>query len=293
MVTNSFPEIFNVLRPRLAGIAYRMLGSQADVEDVLQDAWLRWRDTDRSLLRSPEAWLVTVVTRLAIDRLRAAQAERLRYVGEWLPEPIVSWHGETPEAIVERSSELSVAFMYLLERLGPDERAAFLLRQVFDYDYAEIAEMLGKNVVAVRQLVHRAGERVRAGRRRFNVSPEQHRRLLESFISAADSGDFAAVRALLQDNAEAIGDGGGKVPSQIFRGADRIAKVYWASYQRLGARTEHRLAMVNGEPGIVRLVDAKLESAIAMTTDGERIHAIYVIRNPDKLAHIARLGNGF
>src|SRR3569832_171640 len=180
---------FEALRPRLFGIAYRMLGIRADAEDVLQDAWRKWRDTDQAGLQSAEAWLVTVVTRLAIDRLRAAKTERDAYYGDWLPEPIVAWHDETPERIVERADDISLAFMHLLERLGAEERAAFLLRQAFDYDYEDIARMLGKSEAAVRQTIHRAGERLRLERPRFEVPRETHQRLLERFVQAASSGD--------------------------------------------------------------------------------------------------------
>jgi RNA polymerase sigma-70 factor (ECF subfamily) len=287
-MTDASPT-FERLRPRLFGIAYRMLGVRADADDVVQDAWLRWQSTDRTLLRSAEAWLVTVVTRLAIDRLRAAKTEREAYVGAWLPEPIVDWHEETPEQLAERANDLSVAFLYLLERLAPEERAAFLLRQAFDYDYPEIARMLGKQEPAVRQMVHRAQERLRLERPRFAVPREQHRRLLERFVRAAGTGERAAIRALLAEDAVALGDGGGKVPSVAggFHGAERVTNLYWAQHLRLGARLEYRLATVNGEPGFVRLVDGRLESAQAVVTDGERILAIYVVRNPDKLARIA------
>lgn len=280
---------FDELRPRLFGIAYRMLGIRADAEDVLQDAWLRWRDADRTQLQSAEAWLVTVVTRLAIDRLRAAKAERAAYSGEWLPEPIVDWHDDSPESIVERAGEVSLAFMHLLERLGPEERAAYLLRQAFDYDYGEIARMLGKNEPAVRQLVHRASERIKLERPRFSVAPEQHKRLLERFIRAAGTGDRAAIRALLADQVEAIGDGGGKVrsvPGGLY-GGERVTNLYWAQYLRLRERVQYRLATINGEPGLLRYMDGRLESAQTVVTDGERIVAIYAVRNPDKLARIA------
>lgn len=282
---------FDALRPRLFGIAYRMLGTRADAEDVLQDAWLRWQDADQPSLQSAEAWLVTVVTRLAIDRLRAAKAEREHYAGTWLPEPLVDWHEDTPEAMLERAGELSLAFMHLLERLGAEERAAFLLRQAFDYDYGEIAHMLGKSPAAVRQLVHRAGERLRSERPRFEVPRERHRRLVQQFIHAASTGDRAAIRALLADDVEAIGDTGGKAPAVRggLRGGDRIANLFWAQYLRLGARIEYRLATVNGEPGLLRYIDGELESAGSLQTDGERIVALYVVRNPDKLADIARV----
>jgi RNA polymerase sigma-70 factor (ECF subfamily) len=281
---------FEPLRPRLFGIAYRMLGIRADAEDVLQDAWLRWREADHASLQSPEAWLVTVVTRLAIDRLRAAKVEREVYSGDWLPEPIVEWDVDTPEAIVERAGELSIAFLHMLERLGAEERAAFLLRQAFDYDYADIARMLGKSEAAVRQTIHRAGERLRQERPRFEVPQDEHRRLLERFVSAAGSGDRNAIHALLAEEVEAIGDGGGKVAAVAggMRGADRVTNLYWAHYLRLGPRVTFRIATINGEPGFLRYVDGQLESAQSMVTDGERILAIYVVRNPDKLARIAR-----
>jgi RNA polymerase sigma-70 factor (ECF subfamily) len=282
-------EPFDRLRPRLFGIAYRMLGTRADAEDVLQDAWLRWHEADQAALQSAEAWLVTVVTRLAIDRLRAAKTEREAYVGEWLPEPIVGWDLDTPEAIVERAGELSVAFLHMLERLAPEERAAFLLRQAFDYDYGEIARMLGKNEAAVRQMIHRAGERVRQQRPRFEVPREKHQELLERFIQAAGTGDRSAIRALLDDDVSAIGDGGGKVAAVAggMHGGDRVTNLYWANHLRLGSRIEYRMATINGEPGFLRYVDGQLESAQAVVTDGERIRAIYVVRNPDKLARIA------
>jgi RNA polymerase sigma-70 factor (ECF subfamily) len=283
-------ETFERLRPRLFGIAYRMLATRTDAEDVLQDAWLRWQAADRAALQSEEAWLVTVVTRLAIDRLRAAKLEREHYVGEWLPEPLVEWHDDSPERLVERADELSVAFLYMLERLGPEERAAFLLRQAFDYDYAEIARVVGKAEPAVRQMIHRAGERLRLERPRFEVPRETHRRLLERFAAAASTGDRAAIRALVADEVEAIGDGGGKVPSFAggLRGGDRVANLYWAQYLRLGPRVQYRIVGINGEPGLLRYFDGRLESAQALVTDGERIVTIYTVRNPDKLARIAQ-----
>lgn len=289
MTDVSLAEPFDRLRPRLFGIAYRMLGIRADAEDVLQDAWLRWQAADRAALQSGEAWLVTVVTRLAIDRLRAAKVEREAYVGTWLAEPIVEWHEETPERIAERASELSLAFLHMLERLGAEERAAFLLRQAFDYDYGEIAHMLGKSEAAVRQMIHRAAERLRLQRPRFEVPREQHQRLLQRFIRAAGSGDRAAIRALLDDEVHAIGDGGGKVAAVAggLHGGERVTNLYWANHLHLGSRMEYRLATINGEPGVLRYIDGQLESAQSFVTDGERIVAIYVVRNPDKLARIA------
>lgn len=288
MASNASHETFEAVRPRLFGIAYRMLGIRADAEDVVQDAWLRWQGVDTAGLQSAEAWLVTVTTRLSIDRLRAAKAERESYVGWWLPEPLVEVDEHTPEAAAELAGDLSVAFLHLLERLAPEERAAYLLRQVFDYDYPEIAAILDKSEAGVRQAVHRAGERVRAGRPRFKVPAATHLRLLEKFVLAARSGERAAIRALLDENAQAIGDGGGKVPSLrgSLHGADRVANLYWAQALKFGPRLEYRIATVNGEPGLLRYIDGRLESAQAVVTDGSHIVSMYVVRNPDKLQHI-------
>jgi len=253
---------------------------------VVQDAWLRWQGANHGAIQSPEAWLVTVVTRLAIDRLRSASAEREAYEGLWLPEPLVEVDHASPETLAERASELSLAYMWLLQRLGPEERAAFLLRQVFDYDYAEVAAQLGKSEAACRQLVSRAGERVQQGRTRFDVPPDAHRQLLTRFMAAAASGERDAIRALLADDCELVGDGGGKVKSfgVVVANADRVAALY-AQMVRL-ARIEYVLAMVNGEPGLLRYVDGQLESAQGIASDGERITGLYVVRNPEKLAGI-------
>lgn len=284
-------DTFATLRPRLFSIAYRMLGSRADAEDVLQDAWLRWDRAERAALVSAEAWLVTVVTRLAIDRLRAAKAEREAYVGWWLPEPLVELDERTPEAAAEMASELSVAFLWVLERLSAEERAAFLLRQVFDHDYGEIAVLLGKSEAACRQMVHRASERVQQARPRFDVPKDAHRRLLETFMQAARSGETQAIKAVLADDVQIIGDGGGKVSSfrKVVRGADNIARLYGHLTRRSGEAQVYRFAWINGEPGLLRYVDGKLESAQAFLFEGGRIAAIYAVRNPDKLAGIPPL----
>ncbi|WP_374566286.1 RNA polymerase sigma-70 factor [Ideonella sp.] len=289
----SFPDdaldAFAAARPKLFSIAYRMLGTRTDAEDVLQDAWLRWHQVDRSTLQSAEAWLVTVVTRLAIDRLRVAKTEREAYVGWWLPEPLVEAIDErTPEAVAELAGELSVALLWVLERLSPEERAAFLMRQAFDQDYADIAALLGKSEAACRQLVHRATERVQQDRPRFDVSQGAQYRLLEKFVHAARHSDRDAMKALLADDVQVVGDGGGKVPAflHILRGAERITNLYWAMALRLKDKVAYRIAQINGEPGLLRYIDGQLESAQAVVTDGERIVAIYAVRNPDKLAGI-------
>lgn len=281
-------DTFAMLRPRLHAIAYRMLGTRADADDVLQNAWLRWHVAEHGALQSAEAWLVTVVTRLAIDRLRAAKLERENYVGWWLPEPVVELDERTPEAAAEMASELSMAMLYVLERLSPEERAAFLLRQVFDHDYDEIASLLGKTEAACRQIVHRASERVQQDRPRFAVAKDAHRRVLEKFMEAARSGQREAMKAMLADDVHLVSDGGGKVPSfgKLLHGSERIANLYYATARRLTDKVVYCLAQINGEAGLLRYVDGQLESAQAFMTDGERIVAIYSVRNPDKLRGI-------
>ena len=284
-------SIFQSHRRRLHGIAYRMLGSPAEAEDVLQDAWLRWNESDTGNLRSAEAWLVTVVTRLAIDRLRALRSERESYTGFWLPEPLVELASESPEQQLELADQVSVAFLAVLEQLAPEERAAFLLRQVFDADYADVALALGKSEAACRQLVHRAAERLRAGKPRFAVSRDRHLALLRAFAEAAGSGDLLRIKALLADDAELVSDGGGKVNSfgKVLRGSQRLAQLYFAISRRSGAAMRLVLVDVNGLPGLARFIDGALESIQSFETDGERILSIHTQRNPDKLARATAL----
>ena len=284
-------DYFQARRRRLFSIAYRMLGVRADAEDVLQDVYLRWQGADMAQLDSPEAWLVTVTTRLSIDRLRAAKAERAAYVGTWLPEPMVEEDmAASPEQAAERADDVAYALLVMLERLAPEERAAFLLRQVFDHDYADVARILGKSEAACRQLVHRARERVRHERRRYAVTPQTHRAQLEKFILAAQSGDYHRIMALLSDDVQNAGDGGGKMPATFHPlvGAARVARLYYAIARRNGDRLSYRIARINGEPGLLRYLDGRLEAALSFVMDGDGIAAIYTVRNPDKLRHIAQ-----
>jgi len=279
---------FQSHRARLFGVAYRMLGSRADAEDVLQDAWLRWHEADVGALQSPEAWLVTVVTRLCLDRLRTARQDREHYIGPWLPEPILTDTLPSPELQLEMQNEVSVAFLALLERLGPEKRAAFLLKEVFDYDYPEIAEMLGKAEPALRQMVHRAREEVRAGRPRFAMAEEARERLLEKFMAAATTGNRAAVMALLSEDAEYMSDGGGKVYAalKVLHGPERIGRLYY-SIARSWPGLRYQLIRINGEIGAANVFEGKLHSVLSFRIDGDRITGIYVMRNPDKLAGIS------
>ncbi len=281
-------DIFERHRQRLMGIAYRMLGTRSNAEDILQDAYVKWMQSDTAELRSPEAWLVTVVTRLCIDRLRLAKAEREHYVGEWLPEPWVSDHAPAAEHPIEMANDLSIAFLVVLERLSPEERAAFLLKEVFEFEYAEIAQMIGKNVEACRQLVHRARGRVKEGRPRFEVSRQAHLLLLKRFMEAARTGDMEKLKALFAEDISLTGDGGGKVPSVLrpLHGAERVAKLYYAISRRYQGRMDFRISEINDIPGIIRHVDGKLDSAVSLVTDGVRSLEIYVVRNPEKLKSV-------
>jgi len=284
-------RVFDAERPRLFGLAYRMLSTRADAEDVLQDAYLRWRSVDADRIESAHAWLTTVVTRLAIDRLRRARIEREAYFGPWLPEPLAEDEAPSPETAAEREGDLSIAFLVLLEALSPQERAAFLLHDVFDEDYADVAVMLGKSEAACRQMVHRARERVTAKRRRFVVDDETRIRMLRKFIDAATSGERDAIKALLAPDATLVSDGGGKAIAAIrpLYGAERIAWLWFAVAERSRGRVERRIVRVNREPALATSYDGRLHSVATIVTDGERIYAHYTIANPDKLRSFAHL----
>jgi RNA polymerase sigma-70 factor (TIGR02957 family) len=286
-------QIFNRLRPRLQGIAYRMLGSTAEAEDVVQDAWMRWRDAAQNVPNNAEAWLVSVTTRLAIDRLRTVKVQREHYIGTWLPEPLVADSPPPPDQLLENVENVSIAFLTLLERLTPEARAAFLMREVFDADYSEVADTLGKSESACRQLVHRAKVQLREKRARFAVPQETHMRLLRDFAAASERGDFAMLKSMLAEDAELIGDGGGKVPSfgRPLQGGERIAQLYFATSRRFGSVLSTRLAPINGEWGLLRFIDGVLESVQSFETDGTRIVRIHAQRNPEKLARIAAMLN--
>lgn len=287
--------LFEHCRPQLRGLAYRMLGSQAEAEDVVQDAWLRWQATDPATVLQPRAFLSRTVARLCLDRLKSAQATREVYVGPWLPEPLVEEAGleaDDPAAASERADDISYAFMLALQRLSPLERAAFLLHDVFDCDFAEIAQTLGRSPAACRQLATRAREQLRAGRPRFRPSAEQALRLLGAFEQALRSGDAGRLKTLLAEDARYIADGGGRVaaPRIVVAGAERVARVLAGLARKHppppGARIERR--RINGLPGyLVRLGDGAPLQTLALEMDAAgRIAAVYVVRNPDKLRHL-------
>ena len=287
--------VFEHLRQRLFAVAYRMTGTRADADDVVQEAYLRWHRADTSGVRSPEAWLVRVTTRLSIDRLRRASLEREKYTGPWLPEPLFG--DPSPEERLELDSDLSMAFMVLLERLAPVERAAFLLHDVFECDYPEIARALRKSEAACRQIVHRARERVRGDRRRFRASEEECRGLIEKFVEAAGAGDEETLLSLFAEDATLTSDGGGVVPAarKVVRGRRRIARLFLVLARRFRGRMAQTILTINGEPGLVTFLDGAPLTATSFETDGGRILALYNVLNPEKLQGVkalmrARLG---
>jgi RNA polymerase sigma-70 factor (ECF subfamily) len=276
-------------RPRLFGIAYRMLGDVADAQDLVQETFLRWQQADRDAITAPEGWLVAVVSRLAIDRLRRAATERAAYHGPWLPEPIAT-DAAAPDYRAELASDLSMALLVLLERLGPEERAAFLLRDVFDADYETIAQAVGRSEPAVRQMVHRARERVRSDRVRHVTSAETHERLLGRFLEALAADDEGAVLALVAPDATFTSDGGGRVPAarkELF-GGPRIARALLAIERKYGPRETHALRIVNGEPAIVTSIDGHVAYVTSVAIEADRIVAFYRVLNPEKLSTLTR-----
>jgi len=278
--------LFEEHRPRLFGLAYRMLGTPTDAEDVLHDAWLRLHAQDVTALDDPEAWLVTVTTRLALDRLRRAKAEREHYPGPWLPEPLMP-QDEQPDAEFERGESLTLSFLLLLERLNPEERAAFLLHEVFDYDHAETATILGITQEASRQRVHRAKSRLREGRPRFHVDEAAQRRLLQRFVAAMAEPRLDVLRALFAEDAVHVSDGGGLASATLhpLHGAERLARLY-QQIARNVAGVRYEFATLNGAPALFMLDGDTLATAMWIECDGDRITAIHSLRHPGKLARI-------
>lgn len=277
-------DLFASSRPILFAIAYRMLGSVMDAEDVVQDAFLRWQEAPETDVRSPRAYLTTIVTRLAINHLRSARSQRETYVGPWLPEPIVT--EETPDN-VELAESLSMAFLVLLERLSPVERAVFLLHDVFEFGYGEIARMVDKTELNCRQILARATKRMGAPRPRFKADPEQARRLTRRFTEASKEGNLDGLVALLAEDIVLWADGGGKTPgaaSRPVRGATPVAQFVVNVMRRfVPAGTTVRPATINGQPGFIAYVSGRPLSALILDVRDGRIRTIFAIGNPDKL----------
>lgn len=279
-------EELEAYRGLLFTIAYRMTGSAADAEDLVQDAYVRYAATDREVVRDVKAFLVTILTRLALDKLKSAQTKREEYIGPWLPEPVFTGIDGDPYARAARDEHIEMALLRTLERLSPQERAVLLLYEVLDHDHNEIADLLGITSAASRQLLHRAKERVAAEKQRFTPPPEQQRRLIESFIAAAASGDVAALRNVLAEDVVSLADGGGKsfAAKRPVLGADAVARMWVGIVTKFGEGVEPSIEEVNGQPALVARRAGAIASIGMFLTDGERITEILSFVNPDKLA---------
>jgi RNA polymerase sigma-70 factor (ECF subfamily) len=286
---------FEPLRRRLLGLAYRMLGSMADAEDAVQEAYVRWHAADRGKVLDPRAFLMTTTTRICLDMLTSARARHEEYVGPWLPEPVLDTAALAPDRRAELAEDLSIALLLTLDRLSPLERAAFLLHDVFDFSFAEIAAALDRSETACRQLANRARAHVREARPRGAAAPSseveaRHAQLMSAFVAATRSGDVTTLMKLLASDVRVVTDGGGKVQAalNVLEGADRAAR-FLAGATRKGWREDFtlRFAAINGLPGIIVESPAGPEQTAAFEIEGGVIRALYVVRNPDKLRHLA------
>lgn len=282
---------FEASRPRLMGLAYRMLGSRSDAEDVLQDAYLRILEVPAEKLRNAEAYLMTVVSRLCLDQAKSARAKREVYVGPWLPEPIVDQAAPSPESIVALADDLSFALLVTLQKLSPAERAAFLLHDVFDSSFNEIAETLGRSEAACRQLAARARKAVVSERPGKPATPAAHQALLHSFLEALRSGDVSRMTALLKADVVSYSDGGGvKIAAlrPIF-GADKVARFYLGvtrKHEAQGGTSYWIERTINGLPGFIGYSDGELDHTFNISVEEGKIAAIFVVRNPTKLGAV-------
>ena len=295
-MTETVLDQFQAQRPLLFSVAYRMLGSASDAEDVVQDAWLRYSAAQPAEVRSPRAFLTTVVTRLCLDRLKSARAAREAYVGPWLPEPVVTDEQPGPERSMALAESVTLAFMVLLETLSPEERAVFLLREVFEHDYTDIAAMLEMTPANCRQVFHRAKERIADRRPRFRGAAAAKRPLVDRFVHAMRAGDADEFASVLAADVGFWSDGGGKVPAarRPVHGREAVATML-AGFHRAAPASGVDLATVslhgadiNGEPAMLLRIGGRLDSVYTFTTDDAAISAIRVVRNPDKLQYLER-----
>lgn len=278
-------SFFDRQRSYLFAIAYRMLGSAADADDMVQEAWLRWQRDDRSGVSNPRGYLAGVVTRLCLDRLRELKRRREEYVGPWLPEPLLT---QAPADGGELAESLSLAFLTMLERLTPVERAVFLLRQVFGYEYAEIAAIVGKSEANCRQQFSRAQKAIAEARPRFETSREAQQRMLQGFLEAVESGDLSRIEGILREDVEFISDGGGKAIAarRVLHGRSEVAKFLHGLAQRSPEGVSFEFAPVNGQLGLLLKLQGRLETVFVIESVDGAAQTIRAIRNPDKLARI-------
>lgn len=283
-----YASVFEQYRPRLFGIAYRMLGSVEEAEDLVQETFLRWHQGGSENVRAPEAWLIAVISRLSIDRLRRLSTERAALGGTWLPEPLVTAVPEVADRRAELASDLSMAFLVLLERLAPEERAVLLLRDVFDWSYGDIAKTVDRNEAACRQMVHRARERVRRDRPRFPIPVGARERVVERLLIALRDDDERSMLAILAEDATFASDGGGTVPSvrRVVHGASRVARLLLGYERKARGLLTHRIVSLNGDPAVLSSVGSRVFFTTAIDTDGVVVRACYRVLDPAKLRRI-------
>ena len=290
-------RLFQDARPRLWGLAYRMLGSRADADDAVQDTWMKWQAADRADIEAPNAWLTAVCSRHCVDMLRAAHRTRVDYVGPWLPEPIIDDGTPGPAEGAELASSLSMAFLVLLERLSPPERAAYLLREVFDYDYADISHILEKSPDACRQMVSRARRHLTKGgtqpgttdRRGTASDTDRRNQLLDGFLDALKSGDAHPIEALLAEDAALWADGGGKAAAalNVIHGASKIARFLAGVWNKNGFGLTIDRTVVNGDPGLLFREAGEITTVVSFAVgDDGQIAGVFIVRNPDKLSAV-------
>ncbi len=282
-------EVFNEHRALLFSIAYRMLGSVMDAEDAVQETYLRWQQAGDEGVHSPKSYLSTVVTRLCIDQLRSAKRQREQYLGPWLPEPLIVEETPQMEENLALSDSLSMAFLVMLEALSPTERAAFLLRDVFEYPYEEIAAVVGKSEANCRQMVRRARRRVTERRHRFDPSKEQVQRLVTRFLNAAQQGDMDGLLEMLEEDVTLWSDGGGKVAAarNPIYGAGNVARFFIGIMKKFPRAMVAKAARVNGQPGLVLYIGGRPYCVVALETSGTaKASAIRVVVNPEKLRRV-------
>jgi RNA polymerase sigma-70 factor (ECF subfamily) len=279
-------EVFSENRPLLMSIAYRMLGSSSDAEDAVQETFLRWQNADDEDIRTPKGYLATIVTRLCIDQLRSARSQREVYVGNWLPEPIPTSVQKHPASSVELAESVTMAFLVLLESLSPVERAAFLLHEVFDYDYKETAEIVGKTEANCRQMIHRAKEHIASRHHRFDPTREETERVTNEFIEATQNGDLSRLMMLFAGDAVLLSDGGGKASAAInpIHGADAIARLVMGVAKKTASYgAVHMPSEVNGQPAFVTSIDGEPITVTILDIRDGLIRNVFIVRNPEKL----------
>jgi RNA polymerase sigma-70 factor (ECF subfamily) len=276
----------------LFSIAYRLTGSASQAEDIVQDAYLRYRQTDTESIQSPKAYLTTIVTNLSLNYLKSAHVQREEYIGIWLPEPVLTSLDaeESPETKIEQQESLSLAFLVLLETLTPPERAVFLLHEVFDYSFTEVADILEKSSANCRQIFHRAKSHLAEKRQRVELKPENRRQLLDSFVAACQSGNLATLTQLLASDATAWSDGGGKVRAGLLpvSGRETVAKLFVALMRKVPADHQLFVEEVNGTPALLSWSDAHLNWVFLLDVRDGAIVGLYSVMNPDKLAYLQR-----